>query len=148
MTATQPFQSLRSRPITFVFEIPTHKLAEFWEGLEGGKVYASKCANCGNISFPPVADCSLCYHSGVRWIELENEGEIETFTHVKIRPASFVSNDSYTVAVAKMKEGMKILAWVADAQPEDVEVGARVKLVARNSDHGPSYAFILMTEPG
>lgn len=134
---------LKTRPITFVSEIPTQKLSEFWNRLEKGEVYASKCRKCGSISFPPVADCSRCLKSEQEWIKLEGKGEIETFTHIAIRPASFASHEAYTVAVAKMKEGVKVLAWVTDAKTSDVKVGSKVKLVAKNSEYGPSYAFTL-----
>lgn len=97
-----------------------------------------------NISFPPVADCSRCLNSGLTWVELQGEGEIETFTHIVIRPASFQGHPTYTVAVAKMKEGVKVLAWLVGAKLGDVKVGAKVKLAAKESDEGPTYAFTLV----
>lgn len=144
MTLTPPMRRLKSRPVTFIFEIPTEKLTEFWNGLEKGKVYASKCPKCGNISFPPVADCSRCLTSGLEWIELQGEGEIETFTHIVIRPASFQSHPNYTVAVAKMKEGVKVLAWLTGTKLSNAKIGAKVKLVAKETEEGPTYAFTLL----
>jgi len=141
MALTPPVRRLKSRPVTFIFEIPTDKLKEFWDGLERGKVYASKCAKCGNISFPPVADCSRCLSSELKWIELQGEGEVETFTHIVIRPLSFQSHPTYTVAVAKMKEGVKILAWLTGTKLGNVKIGMRVRLVAKETDEGPTYAF-------
>lgn len=146
MSLSPPVRKLKSRPITFVFEIPTDKLSEFWTGLEKGKVYASKCPKCGNLSFPPVADCSRCLHSGPEWVELQGEGEIETFTHVVIRPTSFADHETYTVAVAKMKEGIKVLAWLTGTKLTNVKVGAKVKLVAKESEKGPTYAFTLVED--
>ncbi len=143
MTLNPQKTPLRTRQITFVSDIPTRKLTEFWTRLEKGEVNASKCHRCGNTSFPPVADCSRCLNSEQEWIKLEGKGQIETFTHISIRPASFTSNEPYTVAVARMKEGVKVLAWVTDAKPSDVKVGSKVKLVAKNSEYGPSYAFTL-----
>lgn len=141
MALSPPVRRLKSRPVTFIFELPTEKLKEFWEGLEKGKVYASKCKKCGKISFPPVADCSNCLSSGPEWIELQGEGEVETFTHVVIRPQSFMSHPTYTVAIARMKEGVKVLAWLTGAKLGNVKVGMKVKLSAAQSDEGPTYAF-------
>jgi hypothetical protein len=146
MALSPPVRRLKSRPVTFIFEIPTDRLTEFWNGLEKGKVYASKCSKCGNISFPPIADCSRCLNSGLEWIELQGDGEIETFTHIVIRPASFQSHPTYTVAVAKMKEGVKVLAWLVGAKLGNVKVGAKVKLAARESEEGPTYAFTLVED--
>jgi uncharacterized OB-fold protein len=146
MALSPPVRRLKSRPVTFIFEIPTEKLTEFWKALENGKVCASKCSKCGKISFPPVADCSQCLNSGLEWIELQGEGEIETFTHIVIRPASFQSHPTYTIAVAKMKEGVKVLAWLVGAKLGSIKVGARVKLVASQSEEGPTYAFTLVND--
>jgi uncharacterized OB-fold protein len=144
MALSPSVRRLKSRPVTFIFEIPTDRLTEFWKGLEKGKVYASKCSKCGNIFFPPAADCSRCLNSGLEWIELQGEGEIETFTHIVIRPASFQSHPTYTVAVAKMKEGVKVLAWLVGTKMSKVKIGAKVKLVARESEEGLTYAFTLV----
>lgn len=143
MELKSPKRVLTSRPITFISEIPTKKLSVFWDGLEKGIVYASKCGKCGKVSFPPVADCSRCLTSEQEYVKLEGDGEIETYTHIMIRPASFRHSEAYTVAIAKMKEGVKVLAWVADSNPEDVQIGAKVRIVAKKSEAGPTYAFNL-----
>jgi len=143
MALSPPVRRLKSRPITFIFELPTDKLTEFWNGLEKGKVYASKCKKCGHITFPPAADCSQCLNQEMEWVDIQGEGEIETFTHIVIRPASFQSHPTYTVAVAKMSAGVKVLAWLTSAKLSDVKVGAKVKLAAVQSEDGPSYGFTL-----
>lgn len=141
MALSPPVRRLKSRPVTFVFELPTDKLTEFWNGLEKGKVYASKCKKCGHITFPPAADCSRCLNSGIEWVEIQGEGEVETFTHIVIRPASFQSHPTYTVAVVKMNAGVKVLAWLTGSKLSDVKVGAKVRLAATQSEDGPSYGF-------
>ena len=143
MSLGPPTQKLKSRPVTFIFELPTDKLIEFWNGLPQGKVYASKCTKCGKVTFPPVANCSRCLSSGVEWIDLQGEGEIETFTHIVVRPTSFANHETYTVAVAKMKEGARVLAWLEGAKMGKVKVGTKVKLVGKVTDEGPTYAFTL-----
>ena len=143
MALSPPVRRLKSRPITFIFELPTEKLKEFWEGLEKGKVYASKCKKCGYISFPPVVGCSHCFNQEVDWVDVQGEGELETFTHIVIRPASFQSHPTYTVAVARMNSGVKVLAWLTSPKLSDVKVGAKVKLAAVQSPDGPSYGFTL-----
>jgi uncharacterized OB-fold protein len=144
MALSPPVRRLKSRPITFIFELPTEKLTEFWNGLEKGKVYASKCKKCGHITFPPVADCSQCLNQEMEWVDVQGEGEIETFTHIVIRPASFQNRPTYTVAVGKMNTGVKVLAWLTSAKLGDVKVGAKVRLTAVQSEDGPSYGFTLI----
>jgi len=71
------------------------------------------------------------------------EGEIETFTQVVVKPASFSNESNYIVAIARLKEGVRALAWLIGVEREDVQVGMKVRLVARvTSDGRVSYEFI------
>ena len=145
MALSPPVRRLKSRPVTFIFELPTEKLTEFWNGLEKGKVYASKCKKCGLLTFPPKVDCSQCLSQGVEWVDIQGEGEIETFTHIVIRPTSFMNHPTYTVAVVRMKAGVKVLAWLTSAKLSDVKIGAKVRLAAVQSEDGSSYGFTLIS---
>jgi len=138
-----PTRALKSRPITFAFDIPTNKTAKFWDELENGKVYGTKCKKCGHKYFPPVVDCSECLRSDMDWIDLTGEeGEIETFTPVIVRPTSFAEQETYTVAVAKMKTEVKVLAWLTGVKLGQAKVGMRVKLVGKPSPEGSSYELV------
>lgn len=135
--------AIRSKPLTIVEEIPISKTLQFWEGLKQGKVYATKCSNCGRLYFPPVADCSDCLHSEMEWVELSCEAEIEAFTHVVVRPTSFNAYKPYTVAIGKLKEGVKVLAWITGVKLSQIKVGMTVKLAAKVSEQGePTYEFV------
>jgi hypothetical protein len=66
-----------------------------------------------------------------------------TFTQVFVKPASFSKEPSYIVAIARLKEGVKALAWLTGIKREDVKVGMKVKLVAKvTSDGRATYEFI------
>lgn len=135
--------TIKSRSITIVEEIPISKTLKFWEGLKQGKVYATKCNKCGKLYFPPSADCPDCLCSDMQWIELSSEAEIETFTRVVVRPTSFCQYKPYTVAIGKLKEGVKVLAWLTGFKLSQVKVGMKVKLVAKISQEGePTYEFV------
>jgi uncharacterized OB-fold protein len=135
--------SIKSREINIVQSIPIGKTMKFWEGLRDGKVYATKCPNCKELYFPPVADCPTCHASGVEWVKLSSEAEIETFTHVVIRPASFQQNKPYTIAIGRLKEGVKVLAWLSGFKMSEIKVGMKARLVAKvTSDEEASYGFI------
>jgi len=128
--------TLRSRKLEIIYNIPISKTLKFWEGLEKGKIYTTKCKNCGKLYFPPVADCAECYSSDMEWIELSGEGEIETFTHVIVKPASFQDEPPYTVAIARLKEGIRALAWLTGVKKKDVKVGMKVRLMAKVTPEG------------
>jgi len=135
--------SIRSREIKIVQEIPISKTLPFWEGLKQGKVLATKCTQCGKIYFPPNADCPDCLVPSLEWVELSKEAEIETFTHVVIRPTSFQQNKPYTVAIGRLKEGVRVLAWLSGFKLSEIKVGMKVKLVAKVAPEGnPTYEFV------
>lgn len=128
--------SIKSREIKIVQDIPISKTLQFWESLKQGKVLATKCKKCGKLYFPPVADCSECLASDMEWIELSGEATIETFTHVVIRPTTFQPEKPYTVAIGKLKEGVRVLAWLTGFKLSEVKVGMKAKLVAKTTAEG------------
>lgn len=141
MSTSMP--NIKSRPITIVEEIPISKILKFWEGLKEGKVYATKCTKCGRIYFPPAADCPDCMQSNMEWVELSKEAEIETYTHVVIRPTTFSQYKPYTVAIGKLTEGVKVLAWLTGFKLSQIKVGMKVKLTAKVSQEGEAtYEFV------
>ena len=141
---TQKMPSIKARSLTLAQEIPINKTFKFWEGLKEGKIYTTKCVKCGKLHFPPVADCSNCMSSKVKWVELNGEGEIETFTHVVVRPTSFQHYKPYTVVIARLKEGVRVLAWLTGVKLSEIKTGMKVKLVPKITDEKtPTYEFIL-----
>jgi uncharacterized OB-fold protein len=135
--------SIKSKEIKIVQEIPISKTLRFWGELKQGKVLATKCTKCGKLYFPPSADCPDCLSSEMEWVELSSEAEVETFTHVVIRPTSFQQNRPYTVAIGRLKEGVRVLAWLTGFKLSEIKVGMKVKLVAKVTAEGnPTYEFI------
>jgi hypothetical protein len=128
--------TIKSRPLSLVYDIPISKTQRFWNGIKEGKVYTTKCKKCKKLYFPPVGDCSACLSSEMEWVELSNEAEIETFTHIPIKPASFQSYDDYTIAIGRLKEGVRVLAWLTGTRLEDIKVGMKVKLTAKITREG------------
>jgi uncharacterized OB-fold protein len=139
----KPLTLKSARTLHITYNLPISRTSKFWQGLEEGKIYATKCQKCGKLHFPPVADCGDCGSSNLKWTELDGEGEIETFTQVIVKPASFSKESDYIVAIARLREGVRALAWLVGVEREDVQVGMKVRLVAKvTSDGRVSYEFI------
>jgi uncharacterized OB-fold protein len=135
--------TIKSREIKIVQDIPINKTLKFWESLKEGKVYATKCKKCGKVHFPPSADCPECLSSEMDWIELSSEAEIETFTHVVVRPTTFQQYKPYTVAIGKLREGVRVLAWLTGFKLSQINIGMKVELVAKISPEGyATYEFV------
>jgi uncharacterized OB-fold protein len=132
-----------ARTLHITYRLPISRTSKFWQGLKEGKIYATKCQKCGKLHFPPVADCGDCGSSNLKWTELNGEGKIETFTQIVVKPASFSEEADYIVAIGRLREGVRALAWLVGVEREDVQVGMKVRLVAKvTSDERVSYEFI------
>lgn len=135
--------AIKSRPMELVFEIPISRTKEFWDWIEKGEFRTTRCKGCGALHFPPVADCPECKTSEMEWVGLDGRGEIEAFTHVIVRPASFQHREPYTIAIARLVDGIKVLAWLREAEITDVDVGLKVRLTAGKTLEGDaSYWFV------
>jgi uncharacterized OB-fold protein len=139
----KPLTLKSNRTLHITYNLPISKTSKFWDGLKEGKIYATRCENCRKLHFPPVADCGDCGSSNMKWVELDGEGKIVTFTQVVVKPASFSEEPAYIVAIARLTEGVKVLAWLTGVERENVKVGLKVRLVARiTSDGRVSYGFV------
>lgn len=131
-----------SHKLTLSYEIPISKVRKFWEGLNQGKIYATKCSNCKELYFPPQADCSACLKEDMEWVELSREGELEAYTGIVIAPASFMDKTPYIVAVGRLAEGIKVLTWLKNTNIQEVKVGMKIKLVISREDDRAIYYFV------
>jgi uncharacterized OB-fold protein len=139
----KPLALKSARTLQITYNLPISRTSNFWQGLKEGKIYATTCQKCGKLHFPPVADCGDCGSSDMKWTELDGEGEIETFTQVIVKPASFSEEPDYIVAIARLREGVRALAWLTGIERENVKVGMKVKLVAKAiSGDRVSYEFV------
>lgn len=141
MTKPSTLKSLRTLKIKY--NLPISKTLKFWKGLEKGKIYTTKCKKCKKLNFPPVIDCGVCGSSEVEWVELSGEGRIMTYTQIFAKPASFSQEPPYITIIAKLKEGVKVLAWLTGVKIEEVRVGKKVKLVTKvTADRRAIYEFV------
>ncbi len=144
MAKAKSYPTLRSaRRLELIYEIPISKTQKFWEKLEEGKVFTTRCKDCGKIYFPPSGDCVDCLTSDMEWVELSGEAVLVTFTQVAVRPQTFSDYEPYIVAVGKLKEGVNVLAWLTGIKLEDVKIGMKMRLIGKVSREGRgTYEFI------
>jgi hypothetical protein len=135
---------LRSRrTLTLRFDIPISKTHEFWDHLRSGKFVTTRCAKCGNVSFPPQSDCPRCMSNQFQWVELGRDATLVTYTHVRTAPASFAGSDPYIIAIGEFPGGLKVLAWLEGVKPDETKPGMKLKVEARTSKEGnPYYVFV------
>jgi hypothetical protein len=140
--AEQPFLHSR-RTLSLRFDIPIAKTHVFWDNLKQGKFVTTKCSKCGNVSFPPQADCPKCISNSFEWVDPGREATLITFTYVQMTPASFAGRDPYVIAIGELANGLKVLAWLEGVKPESAKPGMKMRVETRTSTEGnPYYVFV------
>ena len=131
------------RTLNLKFDIPISKTREFWDALREGRFVTTKCAKCGNISFPPQADCPRCMSNESVWVDLGRDAALVTYTQVQVTPASFAGSGPYVIAIGELGNGVKVLAWLEGVTPQTAKPGMKLRLESRSSKEGnPYYVFV------
>ena len=116
---------------------PYTKVTEFAQHLKDGYLMASRCKECGAISFPPRADCVECMSPDFEFFEISGKGTLHTFTRIVAAPTGFEDVVPYTVGVVDLEPAGtgRLLAWVGESFDEDeIEIGMEVQVVPQIFD--------------
>ncbi len=145
LSKEQPRSLKSARTLCLRYDIPTSKTARFWEELEKGKIYSTKCGECGAISFPPAADCSRCYSTKMTWVPLGSMAKLEAVTLINVRPASFSGEEPYLIAVGRIRKGVKVFARLRGVRIEEAKIGMNMTLLPTRTPQG-ALAYEFMAE--
>ena len=111
---------------------PHTKVTEFAQHLKDGRIMASRCKGCGNLSFPPRADCPECLCGEFEYSEVGGKGTLLTYTRIDAAPAGFEDDVPFTVGVVDLEETGRLLAWFGETIPEDeIKIGMKLQAVPR-----------------
>ena len=80
-------------------------LVEYEEGLRNGKLLGLRCASCGGITSHPMPVCQWCGGRSLARAELCGEGELMTFTVIRVPSEGFEEEAPYIPCLVKTKEG-------------------------------------------
>jgi uncharacterized OB-fold protein len=112
--------------------VPYTKVSEFARHLKDGRLMASKCKACGDTSFPPRADCAACTKGEFEFTEITGKARLHTFTKISAAPTGFEDVAPYTIGVADLDGGGRILAWIGDTIPEpEITIDMELQVVPR-----------------
>ena len=136
------------RELRLRFLISIEKIRKFFEGLSEGKLLATRCKKSGKILFPPQVDCPDDPDDEVEWVELPKEGELVTWTVIYTKPYTFGHYPDYTVGIARLTNGVQVLAWVRETDPKKLRVGqkVRIEIVRRKPENYLTYEIVPVEE--
>ena len=109
---------------------PYTKVSDFAQHLKDGHLMGSRCKKCGSFSFPPRADCVKCMSGDFEFAEMSGKAKLHTFTKIVAAPTGFEDAVPYTVGVADLEEGGRLLAWIGETINEgEIEIGMELQVV-------------------
>jgi hypothetical protein len=106
--------------------------ARYWREIpQRYRLEASKCKSCGKIYFPPRLICAGCKSRNFEEIKLKDQGKLLSFTVIRVAPSQFVDQVPYAMGIVELDDGARFLAQIADCEPDQLEIGMRLKLEFR-----------------
>src|SRR5262249_42134949 len=104
-------------------------IREFFDGVREGRLVVQRCAACGTLAVPPKAVCPSC--EGTAWgrATLGGDGEIASYTVIRVPPSRLTADAPYGVAFARMAEGVSLLGRLTGVAIDAVHVGMPVRFV-------------------
>lgn len=106
---------------------------DYWGRLNEGFVPYQHCEDCGKSVFFPRVLCNNCGSTALGWRESAGLGTVYSATTVHERNA-----DPYTVALIDLAEGIRVMARLDGATPDEPPIGRTVVVVAGQVDGQPA----------
>jgi uncharacterized OB-fold protein len=108
---------------------PPLSIADFFAGVRAGRVQVQRCTACGEHAVPPKAFCPSC--GAARWesVALAGDGEVASFTVIRVPPRALAAEAPYPIAVVRMTEGVSLTGRLSGVPLEGIRVGLPVRLV-------------------
>ena len=116
--------------------------APFWEAQDRHELTFQKCSQCGTVRYPIGPLCPDCRSFDFAWIASSGRGTVHSYTVVRhqTHPAFAVP---YTIVLAEMEEGPRLIAQLRAPEGTPVEIGAAVRVEWEDLPHQALPVFVL-----
>lgn len=101
----------------------------YFSEAKAGRLVYQHCLDCGANIFYPRSVCTTCMSESLEYLPSSGKGVIYSFTtlHLPGHPA-FKDEVPYTVVLVTLEEGVRVLADLADCDPDEVHVDMPVEV--------------------
>jgi len=108
---------------------PTPETAHFWQGTAQGQLLLQRCADCGDVYFPPRAFCPACNSRNVGVHRATGAATLLSYV-VSARPAPGIEAP-YSVAIVRLEEGLTMMSNVINCPqtPEHLKLDMPLRVV-------------------
>lgn len=105
----------------------------FWEGTAAGELRIQKCGACGALRHPPGPTCPECLELSREHVVASGRGTVFSYV-VHRHPPVPGHRLPILLALVDLEEGVRMVATVEAAEPEDLEIGMPVEVGFRRID--------------
>ena len=106
---------------------PSITLQAFFELAGQGKLTGIKCGGCSALAIPPRELCPECGKREWSAVQLSGDGEIASFTVIRIPPRGHAGDAPYAIAAVRLVEGVSVLGRVVDIPFDQLAIGRKVR---------------------
>jgi uncharacterized protein len=99
----------------------------FWAGTAVGELRIQRCGGCGRLRHPPGPACPACGALDPGYVVAAGTGEIYSYV-VHRHPPVPGRQLPIVVALVALTEGVRMVGEVRGAEPDEVRVGAPVRV--------------------
>ena len=102
-------------------------LQGFFERAREGKLVGIKCGGCGALAIPPRELCPECGKRQWSVVPLSGDGEIVSFTVIRIAPRGHAGDAPYAIGAVRLIEGVSLLGRIVDIPFDELAIGRKVR---------------------
>jgi uncharacterized OB-fold protein len=111
----------------------------FWAAAREKKLVLQFCRDTGRFQHFPRPVSLYTGSRNLEWREVSGRGTIYACSVVRIPAPGLDGRLPLPVATVELEEGVRMLATILDAKPEDLRIGQRVTLAWDTLDGGQPY---------
>jgi uncharacterized OB-fold protein len=92
------------------------------------KIIGKKCTRCDRVYVPPRKVCPLCFKENPEWVDVSDEGVVQSFTIARRQLASLPKQAPVMFGLVKLDGAdTALLHFLNEVDPKDIRIGMRVK---------------------
>lgn len=102
-----------------------------------GKIWGKHCPRCTKVLLPPRKSCPFCFVDTDKWVEVSDEGVVETFTLVREGTPLQPLKPPFAYAVILLDGASTGFVHVlSEVGPDEIKEGMRIKAVFAENRKG------------
>jgi len=101
---------------------------EFYAYCKRGELRFQRCTACGRWRHVPRHKCSACGAWEWEWAKSSGRGKVFSWTVARRPMHPAFTEVPYAPAIIALEEGTRLVSWVVDCAPEDLEMGMPVEV--------------------